>query len=462
MATIGSGVILATIDGSIVNIALPTIRTDLDTTFRMVQWVPIGYLLVIAGLTLGTGRLGDILGKKRIYTVGFVVFTLGSMLCGLAPSIGFLIGFRLIQALGAVMILALGAAILTEAFPPNERGKALGFIGTFVSIGIVTGPAVGGLLISALDWRWIFYVNLPVGIIGTLLAIRFVPNLPPAPGQKMDYRGAALLSITLLSLAFALTRGQDAGFFDGTNLMLYAVVVAGVAGFIALERRLESPMIRLDIFRNPLLSVSIITGFITFVVLSAVFLLMPFYLEGVLGFDVRTVGLLVGAGPLVLGVISPMSGALSDRIGVRRLTLAGLVILSVTYLALRSLDVNTEWWQYVLLAIPIGVGVGVFQSPNNSAIMGTMPREYSGVAAGILSITRLMGQIVGFALLGSFWASRVLANTGTPVVDATRAPAAAQVAGIHDTFLLGFVLMAVAAMLGFWGFRKERRLAPAE
>ena len=462
MGTIGSGVILATIDGSIVNIALPTIRTDFDTSFRLVQWVPIGYLLVIASLTLGTGRLGDILGKKRIYTTGFVVFTLGSMLCGLAPSIGYLIGFRLLQALGAVMILALGAAILTEAFPPNERGKALGWIGTFVSIGVVTGPAVGGLLISALDWRWIFYVNLPIGIIGTWLAVRFVPNLPPSPGQKMDYRGAGLLSLTLLALSFALTRGQESGFFDATNLGLYAITAAGVAGFIALERRLDSPMIRLDMFRNPLLSVSVVTGFITFVVISAVFLLMPFYLEGVLGFDVRTVGLLVGAGPLVLGVVSPLSGALSDRIGVRRLTLTGLVTMSFAYLAFLSLDVDTQWWHYVLLAVPVGIGVGVFQSPNNSAIMGSMPPEYSGLGAGILSITRLLCQIVGFSLLGSFWASRVLDNTDQPVGDATLAPAAAQVAGIHDTFILGFAVMALAALLGYWGFRRERALTSGQ
>ncbi len=458
MATIGSGVILATIDRSIVNIALPTIRADFDAPFRVIQWVPLAYLLVIATLTLGTGRLGDIVGKKRIYTTGFVVFTVASMMCGLSPSIGFLIGFRVIQAVGAVMILALGAAILTESFPPTERGKALGWIGTFVSVGIVTGPAVGGLLISALDWRWIFYVNLPVGIIGTALAIRYVPNLPPVPGQRMDFLGAGLLSSTLLSVSYALTRGQEAGFFDGLNILLYLVAAAAAVTFVIVERRHSSPMVRLDLFKNPMLSVSVITGFLAFVVLSTVFLLMPFYLEGVLGFDVRTVGLLLGAGPLVLGIVAPLSGSLSDRIGIRRLTLAGLIILSVTYLAFLILDTDTPWWQYVVLAVPVGVGMGVFQSPNNSAIMGSMPREYSGLGAGILAITRLLGQITGVALLGSFWAARVLAGAPPTLTtgDATQAPATAQVGGIHDTFLLGFALMVVAVAIGYWGFRRER------
>ncbi len=458
MGTIGSGVILATIDGSIVNIALPTIRADFDTPFRVIQWVPLAYLLVIATLTLGTGRLGDIVGKKRIYTTGFIAFTIASMLCGLAPSIGFLIGFRVIQAVGAVMILALGAAILTESFPPQERGKALGWIGTFVSVGIVTGPAVGGLLISALDWRWIFYVNLPVGIVGTVLAIRYVPDLPPAPGQRMDFLGAALLSGTLLSISYALTRGQEAGFFDGVNVLLYLVAAITAVTFLLVERRHPSPMIRLDLFRNPMLTISVITGFLAFVVLSTVFLLMPFYLEGVLGFDVKTVGLLLGAGPLVLGVVAPLSGSLSDRIGIRRLTLTGLIMLAITYLAFLVLDTDTRWWEYVVLAVPLGAGMGVFQSPNNSAIMGSMPREYSGLGAGILAITRLLGQVTGVALLGSFWAARVLSGspTAVPNGDASQAPAAAQVAGIHDTFLVGFAIMAMAVAIGYWGFRRER------
>ncbi|MDH3517717.1 MAG: MFS transporter, partial [Acidimicrobiia bacterium] len=211
MGTVSIGVLLATIDGSIVNVALPTLVDEFGTTFAVIQWVSLGYLLTLATLTLGVGRLGDIIGKKKIYTAGFSAFTAASILCGLAPTVGFLIGFRVIQALGATMVLSLGIAILTEAFPSSERGKAIGLVGTAVSIGIITGPVVGGILISAFDWRYIFFVNIPVGIAGTFMALRHIPDTPPVGGQKMDYLGAIVLSVSLLALSLALTLGQEAG-----------------------------------------------------------------------------------------------------------------------------------------------------------------------------------------------------------------------------------------------------------
>ncbi|MGD8586279.1 MAG: MFS transporter, partial [Chloroflexota bacterium] len=183
MAAVGSGIFLSTIDGSIVNLALPTLSRSFGSPFAVVQWVVLAYLLTISTLLLSVGRLGDMIGKKPLYTVGFVIFTIGSMLCGIAPTVYWLIFFRVIQGLGAVMITALGLAILTESFPAHERGKALGIGGAVISVGIVVGPVLGGLIIGAFSWRWIFYVNLPVGIAGTLLAARYVPNVKPAGGQ---------------------------------------------------------------------------------------------------------------------------------------------------------------------------------------------------------------------------------------------------------------------------------------
>jgi EmrB/QacA subfamily drug resistance transporter len=459
MITISVGVILATIDGSIVNVAFPTLVDELETTFNAIQWVALGYLLTIATLTLGVGRLGDIVGKKRIYTAGFSVFTIASMLCGLAPGVGWLIGFRVVQGLGSVMILALGAAILTEAFPPSERGRALGLIGTAVSIGIITGPVVGGLLISTFGWRAIFFVNLPIGILGTLLALRHVPNTRPAGGQTFDFLGAGLLSASLFSVSLALTLGQDLGFRSPPILAGFAVAMVSAVAFVAVERRVASPMVRLDLFRDPRLSVGVTTGFLVFSALSATFLLLPFYLEGVLGFDVRQVGLLLGAAPLVVGIAAPLSGNLSDRVGVKPLTVAGLAILTATFFGFLTLDIDTGVLGYLVLAIPVGLGVGVFQSPNNSAIMGAVPREYSGVAGGLLTLTRLLGQIWGIAVLGSVWAARVAGHAGGAVAggDPSSAPPAAQVAGIHDTFVVVAGIMLLALAIGVWGLRRESR-----
>jgi EmrB/QacA subfamily drug resistance transporter len=459
MATISVGVILATIDGSIVNVAFPTLVDELGTTFNAIQWVALGYLLTIATLTLGVGRLGDIIGKKRIYTAGFSVFTIASVLCGLAPGVGWLIGFRVVQGIGSVMILALGAAILTEAFPPTERGRALGLIGTAVSIGIITGPVVGGLLISTFGWRAIFFVNLPIGVLGTLLALRHVPNTRPVGGQRFDFAGAGLLSLSLFSVSLALTLGQELGFASPPILAGFAVAVLSAVAFVVVERRVQSPMVRLDLFRDPRLSVGVTTGFLVFSALSATFLLLPFYLEGVLGFGVREVGLLLGAAPLVVGVAAPLSGNLSDRVGVRPLTLTGLAILALTFLGFLTLDIDTDVLGYLLLAVPIGLGVGIFQSPNNSAIMGAVPRAYSGVAGGLLTLTRLLGQIWGIAVLGSIWAARVAVHAGGAVAggDPSSAPPAAQVAGIHDTFVIVSGITLVALAIGIWGLRREPR-----
>ena len=458
MATIATGVILSTIDGSIVNVALPTLVDFFDTSFATIQWISLGYLLTLATLTLLVGRVGDIVGKRKIYNAGFVAFTAASVLCAFAPTVGFLIGFRVLQALGATMVLALGISILTEAFPPTERGKALGYIGTAVSLGIVTGPVVGGILIEAFDWRSIFLVNLPVGIIGTILAIRYVPDVPPVPGQTMDFWGAGLLSSGLLSLSLGLTLGQERGFDDGLILALLAGFVLLAAIFVRVELSIESPMLQLRLFRNPLLSVSVASGFLVFAALSATFFLLPFYLEGVLGYDVGQVGLLLGAGPLVLGLVAPISGTMSDRLGVRSLTLSGLFILSAVFLAIQFLSTETTWWQYVLIAAPLGAGVGIFQSPNNSAIMGSIPREYSGVGGGLLNLTRLLGQITGIAVLGSVWAGRVLAVSADPVPgnNASAASGAAQVEGLHFTFGIAAVLIGTAAMIGLWALRRER------
>ena len=261
MATVATGVILATIDGSIVNVALPTLVDFFDTSFATIQWVALGYLLTLATLTLLVGRVGDIVGKRKIYNVGFIAFTAASVLCAFAPTVGFLIVFRVLQALGATMVLALGISILTESFPPTERGKALGYIGTAVSLGVVTGPVVGGVLIEAFDWRSIFLVNLPVGIIGTVLAFRYVPDVPPLPGQKMDFWGAGLLSSGLPSLSLALTLGQERGFDDGLILSLFGAFAVLAAVFVRVELSTESPMLQLRLFRNPLLSVSVASGF---------------------------------------------------------------------------------------------------------------------------------------------------------------------------------------------------------
>jgi EmrB/QacA subfamily drug resistance transporter len=452
------GVFLATIDGSIVNISLPTLVSSFQTDFALVQWVVLSYLLTVTTLMLGIGRLADIYGKKPIYTAGFILFTVSSVLCGFSPTIYTLIGFRVVQAVGAAMIMALGMAITTEAFPPSERGRALGITGTIVSVGIATGPTLGGLIVKNLSWHWIFFVNLPVGIIGTFMVVRYVPAFKPPGGQRFDYWGALTLCVSLLSLLVALTLGQRVGFGDRIVLLLVGSFVVFLAVFISLELRIEQPMIDLRLFRNSLFSVSLATGFIIFICLAGTLILMPFYIQNVLGYDPQQTGLLMATVPVALGIIAPLSGSLSDRFGSRPITVAGLAMLTVGFLGVSSLDAETTTLGYIIRFLPVGLGVGIFQSPNNSAIMGAAPRGRLGIASGMLAVTRTLGQTTGIATLGALWAGQVFKYVGVVLPDgATAAPIDAQVAGLRVTFVIVSVLIFLALLISIWGLREERK-----
>jgi len=459
LAAVGMGVFLATIDGSIVNVSLPTMEKSFQTDFALVQWVVLAYLLTVTTLMLGIGRLADIYGKKPIYTTGFIIFTIGSVLCGLSPSIYPLIGFRVVQAVGAAMIMALGMAIVTEAFPRSERGRALGISGTIVSVGIAVGPTLGGFIVQNLSWHWIFFVNLPIGMIGTFMVIRFVPDFKPPGGQRFDYWGALTLCVSLLSLLVALTIGQRAGFGDSAVLILIATFAVFLGVLIVIELRMDQPMIDLRLFRSELFSVSLTTGFIIFICLSGSLLLMPFYIQNVLGHDPQQTGLLMATVPVALGIIAPISGSMSDRFGSRPITVAGLAVLSIGFLAVSSLGAETTTLGYVLRFLPVGLGMGIFQSPNNSAIMGAAPRDRLGIASGMLAVTRTLGQTTGIATLGALWAGQTLKYAGEVLPGgATAAQIFAQVDALRDTFVVVSVLILFALLLSIWGLREERKL----
>ena len=456
MSAIAMGIFLATIDGSIVNVALPTLSAELNTDFATVQWVVLIYLLTLTTLQAVVGRLADMYGRKKLYNSGFVVFTVGSLLCGLSPTVGWLIAARVLQGVGGALILALGMAIITDAFPPGERGRALGITGSIVSIGIVTGPTLGGLIIENLSWHWIFFVNVPIGILGTYLAWRNIPHTRPPGGQVFDLGGAATLCVFLLSFLLALTTGQRQGFTSPQALGLFVVAVFFLATFIILQRRHPQPIIPPSLFGIELFRVNIITGLLVFIAI-AVIALMPFYLELGLGYSVQQVGLLLAVVPIGLGVTSPISGLLSDRFGSRPISVMGLVVVVASFLLLSTLSAETTAVGFMLRYLPVGIGVGLFQSPNNSAIMGSVPRERLGVSSSLLAITRSMGQTVGFAVLGAVWAAGVLRAAGGEVVGgAQAAPPAAIAAGMQNVALVSAGLAAVALVIALFAWRRER------
>lgn len=457
MAAIGAATFLETIDTSAVNLALPTLVRELDTTFATVQWVVLAFVLTQATLMLVVGRLGDMLGKKRIFVAGFVVAALGALLCGLAPGIGWLIAFRVVQAMGTAMALALSMGIATEAFPPSERGKALGAVGSIVSIGIVIGPLLGGVLLDALSWRWIFFSVVFFALIGLPIALRYMPDTAPTARERFDYLGAFLFFCCLLAFLLATTFGQRIGYGQPAILALLGTALGIFAIFLVVEWRIDQPVVDLDLFRNSGFSLNLLLRFMSFIIYVGVLLLLPFYLENVLGYAPRQVGMLLTVVPIAFGVVAPFAGTLADRFGTHPVSMVGLFMLLGGCFALSTLDAQTTTLGYVLRLLPFGAGMGIFQSPNNSVIMGNAPRERLGMASSLLSVIRTLGRSTGIALLGALWAGRVLIYAGGAVSDATDAPIAAQTAGFQDAFLAAGLLVVLALGLSAFAWRRERR-----
>jgi EmrB/QacA subfamily drug resistance transporter len=458
MLAVGVGIFLATIDSSIVNIALPTLVESFQTKFSVVQWVVLSYLLTLATLLLSIGRLADIIGKKPIYQAGMITFIVGSLFCGLSPTIYSLIIFRVLQATGAAMMISLGAGIITESFPGKERGKAMGVVGSIVSIGIITGPTLGGLIIEYISWHWIFFVNLPIGIIGSMLVYRFLPNLKTNRNQRFDYAGAITLFISLLAFLLALTLGQNLGFRKPIIIILYIIWLIFFMLFLSIEFRIDQPMVDMKLFRNRLFSLNLFTGFNMFVSLGGIIILMPFYLQYVLKYNPKEIGLLLATVPISAGIISPLSGSLSDRFGTRRISTLGLLVTLGGFISLLSLDTAASALTYILCFLPVGIGIGIFQSPNNSAIMSASPPEKLGVTSGLLSLTRTLGQTAGIAAIGAFWFSRVAANSVKTIQpELINSSPEALASGLHDTILLVLLILLISLILSGLALYQEEK-----
>ena len=460
LIAVAMGVFLVTIDGSIVNIGLNTLVNELHQPLALVEWVVLAYMLTIATLMLSVGRLSDMIGKKKLYLAGIIIFTIGSGVMRHRP-LGVLVD-RFPRAAGYRRRagMAIGMAIVTENFPPQERGKALGVMGTMVSLGIITGPTLGGLILQSLSWHWLFFVNLPVGLIGVFMVIRFIPNDTTRSQQKFDFAGAGVMFVFMASLLFALSVSQHSGFNNPLVFALLALAISSLIAFIVIENKSAHPMINLTMFRNRQFSINLITGFMVFLCTAGTALLFPLYLQNILHYNSQQTGLMLAVTPICVSIVAPLSGALSDRTGSRPITTLGLLILIIGFIAVSTLSETTSTWGYLLRFIPVGIGIGLFQSPNNSAVMGSVTRENLGVASGLLSLTRTVGQTAGIAILSAFWENRVaFYNGGFLESGATFAPIATQVAGLQDTVTLPVVILVAAFLIssGRWWNSSNRK-----
>ena len=448
LSAVSVGTFMATLDGSIVNISLPSLQADFAVPLAAVEWVVVAYLLTLGSLLLPFGRLGELLTFKQVYLAGFALFTVASILCGAAPGPAVLIGFRVVQGVGAAMLQAMGPAIVARTFGPGERGRALGINAISVSIGLSLGPALGGFLTEVGSWRAIFLINAPVGLFAILWAARILPVERAGGRRPFDLRGAALSAAALFALLLALIEGEAWGWSSPAIVGLLAGAAVVGAIFLLVERRADHPMMDLQLFRIRAFAAGNASVVIVFAGLFTATFLMPFLLQGGAGYSPLEAGLLLTPIPIATAAVAPFSGALSDRIGPRLPASVGVATMVGGLFLLTQLPARIEVADLVWRLALIGIGQGLFMSPNTSAVLGSVPRRRLGTASATLAQMRINGQALGIAASGAVVALRLPGHlaelAGLPSPEAVQGVAFGL--AVRDAFVLAAIVCCVAVV----------------
>lgn len=406
---------MTTLDSSIVNVALPTMARELGTSMAGIEWIVTSYLITICALILLFGRFGDIIGKSRVFRFGIAIFTIGSLLCGLSNSLIMLIISRIIQAIGAAAAMATNQGIITETFPPSERGRALGMTGTAVALGTMIGPTLGGLIVSVAPWEYIFLINIPIGIIVYIFVLKTLNFKKVENKIPFDYKGTILFVISIILFFCSINFGQSIGFNNPIIIGGFIISIILLFMFINIEGKIKTPMLDIDIFKNKLFSLSIFCGFTSFISIGAMNIILPFYLQDVLKLSPSLAGLVMTVSPIVLAIVAPLSGYLSDKIGSEKISSLGLSIMTLGLFSLSIFKENTPLFLVGILIGSVSLGSGMFQSPNNSLIMSTVDKSKLGIAGSINGLIRNLGTTTGIALSTSILYSIMSGKIGYKV-----------------------------------------------
>jgi EmrB/QacA subfamily drug resistance transporter len=426
LLAVGVGSFMSALDSSVVNIILPVVNATFKSDVATVEWVVTVYLLLVSGLLLSFGRLGDLRGHKLVYLSGFGIFIASSALCGFAPSVVVLIAARALQSLGAAMLLANSPAILTKSFPARQRGQALGLQATMTYLGLTVGPSLGGWLTSHYGWRSVFYINIPVGLSALLLSFYFIPwDAAAERREPFDLIGALTFMAGLVALLLGLNQGHAWGWSSPAIVLLMAAALVLLVVFLVIEGRVVSPMLDLSLFRSSLFSASTASAVFNYICIYSVLFLLPFYLIQARGLEPAQAGLLLTAQPIIMAIMAPLSGTLSDRMGARLLSTAGMIILASGLFLLSQVDLQSPLSYIALSLATVGLGTGVFISPNTSALLGAAPPHRRGIASGIMATARNMGMVLGVGLAGAVFttvqAQAQAAGSATATADGMRA-----------------------------------------
>ncbi|WP_309669186.1 MFS transporter [Gemmatimonas sp.] len=447
LAALSLSMLLSSLGTSIANVGLPSMAQAFNASFQGVQWIVLAYLLAITTLIVSAGRLGDIIGSRRLLLAGLTLFTVASVLCGLAGTLGQLVVARALQGVGAAVMMALTHAFIGDAVPPTHTARAMGLLGTMSAIGTAAGPSVGGLLIAWFSWRALFMLNVPLGIAALVLAYRYLParstaddRYAGAPRPRFDVAGTVLLAITLAAYALAVTNGR--GHLGVMNVLLLAVAVCGLTLLVHVESIVASPLIQLAMFRDRVRRSSLAMNALVSTVMMSTLVVGPFYLSRSLALSATSVGFAMSVGPIVTAVVGVPSGRIADLIGVARMTLVGLVGIAAGSLLLAVLPASLGLPGYLGPIAIMTAGYGLFQTANSTVVMSGAGAALRGVTSGLLNLSRNLGLITGAAVMGAVFA---LASRSD---DLTRAPALAVRTGMQGTYAVAALVIVVALMVG--------------
>lgn len=455
LASLSLSMLLSSLGASIANVALPALAQTFSASFQEVQWIVLAYLLAVTTLIVGVGRLGDIMGRRRLLLGGIFLFTAASVLCGFASTLWLLIAARAAQGLGAAIMMTLTVALVGETAPKARTGSAMGLLGTMSAVGTALGPSLGGVLIAGLGWRAIFLVNVPLGILTFDLVRRHLPvdrRELKADRTELDITGTLLLALTLGAYALAMTIGR--GSFGPLNVALLGAAGGGFGLFLRTEARTASPLIHLAMFRSSVLSASLVMSALVSTVMMTTLVVGPFYLSRALGLDAAMVGLAMSAGPVVAALAGVPSGRLVDRFGGRHMTIMGLVGIAIGSALLSMLPMALGITGYIAPVVIITGSYALFQAANNTAVMKDVRADLRGVVSGLLNLSRNLGLVSGASVMGA-----VFTAASTISIDTANAEAVAT--GMRTTFAVAAILIILALGIATGGHVVSRRTEKA-
>jgi EmrB/QacA subfamily drug resistance transporter len=433
LAAVSMGIFMLLLDITIVVVALPDIQKSLGAGFSDVQWTVDAYSLSLASLLLVSGSVADLFGRRAIFVGGLVIFTLASLLCGVAQSSGMLIAFRAVQGIGGAAMFATSLALIAQTFHGKARGTAFGIWGAVVAISTALGPLLGGALTSGIGWRWIFFVNVPIGVAAIAITLRYVAESKSPQARRIDYPGFVIFTVGLLALIYGLIRANDHGWGNTTSVVCFGVAVVLLTAFPFVERAVRQPMFDLTLFRKPTFVGGSIAAFAMNGSLFAMFLYLVIYLQEILGYSAFQTGLRLAVITGATFLTALPAGRLSARVPVRWLIGPGLFMVGVGLLLMGGIDVGSGWTHLIPGFIVAGLGSGMVNAPLASTAVGVVEPRFAGMASGINSTFRQVGIAVSVAALGTILATHTAGVTGP-------AERSAFISGLNEILLISGVL----------------------